>query len=214
MSKYLLLIALTCSPCYAERINISNFDRLGLTHWEAKIFQHKTDYQLRREDGRTILHASANSSASGLVLKQKIDLRKTPYLHWQWKVPVASSNIAEQTKAGDDFSARIYLIVSAGVLFWQTRALNYVWASKADKLTLWDNPYSGQAKMLALRNEHDIHGAWQQETRNVRADLRRAFGDDISHIDAITIMTDSDNTQTSKHASYAEIWFSSDADGN
>jgi hypothetical protein len=210
MSKYLLLsILLFCMQAQAENLAIGDFANNGLKHWETQQFEGKTHYQLRQEDGRTTLHALANSSASGLVLKQKIDLRKTPYLHWQWKVSKTAPNYAENKKSGDDFSARIYVVISGGVFFWQTRALNYVWASKADKNSLWDNPFTSQAKMLALRNEDDSHDQWQQETRDVRVDLKRAFADEITHIDAIAIMTDSDNSKTVKSATYADIWFSS-----
>ena len=46
--------------------------------------------------------------------------------------------------------------------------------------------------------------------RNVREDLKAVFGKDITSIDAIAIMTDTDNTGKEAHASYGDIYFTAD----
>jgi hypothetical protein len=38
--------------------------------------------------------------------------------------------IDENSKAGDDFSVRVYVVLERGLLGFSMRALTYVWASK------------------------------------------------------------------------------------
>ena len=64
--------------------------------------------------------------------------------------------------------------------------------------------------MIAVRTGQADTGQWVQERRNVRADLKRLFGEDITHIDAIAVMTDSDNTGQGAAASYGDIYFASE----
>ena len=47
--------------------------------------------------------------------------------------------------------------------------------------------------MIALRGRQDAIGVWYQEKRNIRADLKQQFGENIRYIDAVAIMTDTDN---------------------
>jgi hypothetical protein len=64
--------------------------------------------------------------------------------------------------------------------------------------------------MLALRGPEAAVNVWQTEKRNVRADLQKLFGEDIRYIDAIALMTDTDNSQGQVSAFYGDIWFSKD----
>jgi Protein of unknown function (DUF3047) len=52
--------------------------------------------------------------------------------------------------------------------------------------------------------------AWVAHKRNVRADLREQFGEDIISIDAVALMTDTDNSGGRAQASYGDIWFSAE----
>ncbi len=117
----------------------------------------------------------------------------------------------ERTKDGDDYSARVYVVVSGGVFFWRTRAINYVWSSNQPVGTSWPNAFTDNALMLAVRSgkSNDV-GRWVQERRNVREDLRQLLGKEITQIDAVAVMTDSDNTQQSTSATYGDIYFSSE----
>ena len=62
--------------------------------------------------------------------------------------------------------------------------------------------------MLALRNNSD--DGWQNEKVNIRQDFMRLFGEDITEIDGIAIMTDSDNTKSHAIANYSNILLSSE----
>lgn len=188
---------------------IGQFSKGATKGWMPVTFSKKTDYRLVNIDNTTVLRANSRDSASGLIYRQKIDLAKTPLLHWCWRVEQILKNDREQSHEGDDFAARLYLIIGGGLLPWQTRALNYVWSSQLPVGELWPNPYGGKrAMMLTVRSNSSPAATWFAETRNVYEDLERAFAQKFRYIDAIAIMTDTDNTDAAAQSYYGDIYFS------
>jgi hypothetical protein len=51
---------------------------------------------------------------------------------------------------------------------------------------------------------------WVSHKRNVRADLKEQFGEDILSIDAVALMTDTDNSGGRAQTFYGDIWFSAE----
>jgi hypothetical protein len=183
----------------------------SLQYWEAERFKDQTLYTPVTLDSRDAIKAQSHKAASGLVRKINIDLNKTPYLHWQWRVENVLHGTEEQTRPGDDYAARVYVIVSGGFFFWQTRALNYVWSSNQAVTSSWPNAFTANAVMLAVRSGDSRSGQWQHETRNVLEDLQTYMHKSFTHIDAVAIMTDTDNSGQSATAYYGEIYFSDSA---
>ena len=195
----------------ANRIDIGQFSAGNSSGWETKAFVGETDYRFQHEGNKTVLTAKAVGSASVLGKKIKIDLRKTPYVNWSWKVDRGLGVVNEKTKNGDDFAARLYVVKSGGPLIWRTKALNYVWSSSQARGERWPSPYQpDNSIMIATRGIDDGSGQWVTEKRNVREDLKAVFGKDITSIDGIAIMTDSDNTGKEAHASYGDIFFTAE----
>ncbi|MCW8193575.1 DUF3047 domain-containing protein [Proteobacteria bacterium 005FR1] len=194
-----------------DRLAIGAFSSGDLGGWEGETFDGETQYDIAQEDGKRVLRAVSNDSASGLVKRQRIDLLSHPYLNWEWKVDRRLPPRREATEAGDDYPARIYLIVSGGWQFWKTRAVNYVWAHNAEKGSSWPNAFAGDSvTMLAIRNREDTVGVWHREKRNVLEDLRRIIGPDVRYVDAVALMTDTDNTDSSALSYYGDIVFTSE----
>jgi hypothetical protein len=50
-------------------------------------------------------------------------------------------------------------------------------------------------------------GQWVSEKRNIRDDFRQRFGEDIDTIDAVALMTDTDNSGQSATAWYGDLYF-------
>ncbi len=191
-------------------IPIGEFSHNTLAGWEEKEFSGKTHYQLVKEDDRVILQASTNAAASGLFKEVEIDLSTHPYLNWEWRADKLHPPLAERTKAGDDYVARIYVVVKGGLFFWNTRAINYVWASSEKTNSVWPNAFAGKnAMLLAVRSSTDKQGVWYREKRNVYEDMKAIFGEEIKTIHVVAIMTDSDNSKDSVAASYGDISFTS-----
>ena len=197
-----------------EKLMIGSFSSGSLEHWESKEFKGQTSYKLVDFSGTRVLKAESAGSASGLFNEQRIDLHKTPVMNWRWHIENRLGNdINEQAKSGDDYAARVYVVVSGGAAFRQTKAINYVWSSTSPVGKVWPNAYAGangKLMMIALRSSTDQTGTWYSEKRNILADLKHQFGEDIAYIDAVAIMTDTDNSQGKVTAYYGDIYFSKD----
>ena len=204
----LMLLLFGAFGAGAESVSVLRDGDVG--GWEEKVFSGKTVYEQVRIDGRAVVRATSRGAASGLFLKIRIDLEKTPILEWTWRVENTLGDIDERTGEGDDYSARVYVIRSDSVFFWKTRAVNYVWASTRAEGETWPNAYTDSARHIAVRSGDARAGRWVDERRNVRDDFRALFGKDVRYIDAIAIMTDTDNTGAAALAYYGDITFRSE----
>ena len=193
----------------ADQLPVAVFSQSSREGWDDKVFAGTTSYQWHQLKGKNVLKAESQGSASGLIKKIHVDLRKYPYLNWSWRIENRLDTKNERTKSGDDYAVRIYVVVDGGILFWRTRAVNYVWANEISKGEIWQNPFAGKNSiMMALRNGQDKTSTWYTEKRNVYADLKRLFGTEFLFIDAVALMTDTDNSDGQVISYYGDIYFS------
>ena len=213
----LLFSVITCFNAKSFT-NLTSLNNNAIALWEAKVFSGKSIYTINQYQGRLALQALSQSSASGLVLKNKIDLTITPYINWSWLVEKTLHGLNERSKSGDDFAARVYVVIDGGFMVWKTKSLNYVWSSNQAKNLVWDNPFAGSSvKMMSVKGKGSQTGKWYEEKRNVYQDLIDAFGDQGSeeanleaynYVDIIAIMTDTDNSGKKAESYYGDIVFS------
>ena len=204
-----LFLVIASTSVRADELAISRFSTEGLAGWESKVFEGVTDYSLVKESGRTVIKAHSKVSASGMIKEVKLDPKRYRYLKWSWKVAATIPGGDEHTKAGDDYAARVY-VVFPGRFFWQTRAINYIWANRLAKGASLPNAYTANAQMVAVESGPERVGQWVSEERDILADYRRLFGEEPRTIGAIAIMTDTDNTGSEATAWYGEISISTD----
>ena len=179
--------------------------------WTERKFAGSTAYSLKTIKGKQALSANSNASASMLYKKVKIDLRKTPYLNWQWLIDnTITAEDGEQSRKGDDFPARVYIAIKPALLEIKPRALTYVWASTSPQFASWKNPYTNNVAMLALQSGKQKSQQWISEKRNLKQDLEQAFGEPVDFIEGIAVMSDSDNTKTTTNAAFSDLFFSVD----
>jgi hypothetical protein len=63
---------------------------------------------------------------------------------------------------------------------------------------------------MALRSGGARAGQWLSEKRNIQMDFKHLFGEDIRRLDAVAIMTDTDNSRQAATAWYGDIYFSAE----
>jgi hypothetical protein len=148
-------------------------------------------------------------SASALYKKIKVNIQETPYLNWRWKIDRALPQLNEKQKTGDDYAARVYVVIKTGLTPLSAKALNYIWSSNGPPKVSWPNAYTKKAIMIPLRSNIDDIGIWQHEKVNVKEDLMHHFRISPNFIDGVAIMTDTDNSNSIAIASYGDIYFSS-----
>lgn len=202
-----VLLALCVTPEAAAAnaaLTVSEFAARGLEGWQERSFDGHTRYRIVDDDGRRVLDATSRGSASGLFRRlDNVDLATTPLLTWSWWIdePVPSRDVRQ--RAGDDFAARVYVVFSGGWRFWTTTTLVYVWAHAEAPEEPWRNPFTEQAAVIPVRGG----GRWHEERRDVAADYQRAFGKDPPPVEAVAVMTDTDQTGAAAHARYADLRF-------
>jgi len=191
----------------AERVDVGRFSEGDLDGWTQRQFAGETQYRLQSDGRHVALHARSQATASGLYRELKVDLAASPVLHWSWRIDRPVDGTSERSRAGDDYSARVYVVFARGPLPWQMRAVNYVWSSREPAGSVWPNAFTSNAWMVAVRSGSGDAGHWQNEARDVLSDYRRLFGEDPPEASAVAIMTDTDNTRLAAEAWYGDIWF-------
>ena len=135
---------------------------------------------------------------------------------------IARGNVAR--KDGDDYPARLYVTFDYPVSRLSfgdrvkyralrllgygdipTRALNYIWANRADETRIVRNPFTDWVQMVPVESGPANAGRWRSVRRDVAADYRAAFGEEAPAITGIAIMTDADNTGGTATAYYGDI---------
>lgn len=191
MKKLLAILSLT--------LIASSTQAMDLRNWKERSFKGNTDYA---HDG-TGIRGETQGAASVLYREESVDVSKTPILKWRWKISnTYGLEHDEQSKSGDDYPARLYVVVKTGFLPWQTLALNYVWSSNQPVDSSWKNAYTDKAMMIVVDSGDEKANLWQSHQRDVVADFREFYGVDVDELDGYAIMVDGDNTGKS-----ATAWF-------
>jgi len=233
MKRWLAAIAaLALSSAAAESLWVGRFNANETaipSPWHVERIDQRvpaTQYGLRAWDGVDAIEAHASKSMALLARPLEIDLRKTPFLCWQWRIdaPLVSADMTH--KSGDDYAARVYLTfdIPTDQLPLATRAklalarsiygnrvpdaaLNYIWDNRHPVGTLQNNVYTDRARMLVLRTGAASAGHWVRERRNALQDFQRAFGPLENQLRALVLASDTDNTGEEAHAGFADLRF-------
>jgi len=223
----ILLITVPLCACAAEHGFREDFETLA--NWKPltfpKIPRHSA-YSILKEDGKGILVAVADNSASGLIYTKSFNIYQTPIIRWKWKV----SNIFQagdaKKKTGDDYPLRIYVVFKydpqKASLFEKAQyntakliygeypphsSLNYIWANKKHSERILPNTYTAKAQMILLQKGPERAGQWVEEQVNALDDYRKAFGANPPAQASLAIMADADNTgeKATGNVEYIEV---------
>ena len=202
----------------------SSEDLLGWHLWTLAPHKNKTHYHLQKYQGKTVIHADAIASASGLIVPLKPKRVSDLNLAWSWK---ALANIATADNAQgsiDDAPLRLVLafegdksqlplkdqlafemakLISGHDLPYAT--LMYIWSEKSPVDTLITNKHLGRVKAIVVDSGTNQLNVWREHRRSIEQDYQNAFGERPGKLIAIGIMTDTDNTKSSVKAIYGDI---------
>ena len=194
---------------------------------EYKINDEKqpTLYRLLDEDGKRVLHARAEASASGLYRTATFSIADRPIAAWSWKISRLISAADNSSAGGEDSPARIVLVFDGdkAKLSWSDRAvlylasklsgqdlpyatLMYIWSNAVPVDTVIKNPHTRRIQMVVASSGPAV-GVWQKLERDVAADFRRAFDEEPGKLLSYGVMSDTDNTGETVEAWYGEIEF-------
>ena len=218
----LLAAAATLSPLVQDQALGPAWRVVGLPNQSLPF----TRYSAEVIEGRAAVRVQAQASYGNLVH----DLAAVPAprtLRWSWRVQQANALTDLRSKAGDDTVVKVCLSFDLSmdrVPFMERQALRlarastdqalpaatlcWVWGGAEAKGELLPDPYSRRVRYIVLRQSQDPLATWFDETRDVAADFRRAFGDesiDVPPVTAVIVSGDGDNTRASSVAHVADL---------
>ncbi|WP_082804335.1 DUF3047 domain-containing protein [Grimontia celer] len=185
-------------------------DYQDLSEWQVKAFKNETRYRLIDDESvnRQVLYGESHDAASGLIMEKEIDLTKTPWLSWQWKVDTFPTTDNEKLKTQDDFAWRLSVTVVPGMTMMSSRTIVYVWTPNQPENSFWPNPFAPKRfKMLAVTSGEQKN-EWVTVSRNVREDFLRLYGKDYKTLSVVAVTSDSDNSQSETSAYITPLTFS------
>ena len=174
-----------------------------------------TRYSFETVDGREALRIQVQSSYGNLV--HELAAAEAPQrLRWSWRMQQPNTAVDLRSKAGDDAAVKVCMSFDMAldrVPFMERQVLRiarnrtgqdlpaatlcWVWGAAENKGALMPNAFSRRVRTIVLRNGSDALATWFEESRDVAADFRRAFGDESAEpppLSAIIVAGDGDNT--------------------
>ena len=196
--------------------------------WRPLVFprvEKQTAYERVEFEGAPVLRAQARCSASGLVHGLPgLELARTPWLHWRWRVDRDLPARDPRAKSGDDYAARVYVAfrfeperasryerlkrAALRLLYGEElpgSALNYVWSASEPEGESWPNPYAAQSRMISLGAAPA--GTWREASVDLRADYRRVFDAEPPPVEFVALMSDADDGCGETLAWFADVRF-------
>ena len=158
-----------------------------------------------RSSSEDYLEAKAISSDVPIAKKFEYDLKKYPFLSWQWRAIELPEGGDERYKKTGDSGAGIYVIFPGR---FRPENIKYVWSASVPEGTTTDSPYNSKTKIVVLRNQSTSLGIWVSEKVNVYKDYKRLFSQEPQTVQAIGIMSDSNDTKSRAEAYYRKICIS------
>jgi len=206
------LIFISFSSVNADVTNVFEFTNSELSKLEVRKVRgadNKTIYSIGSNENGNYLKAVADNAASGLGKEINIDLNKTPYINITWKIERDLKGIKENTKKGHDFAARVFVIKKTGATVLSNRAINYVFSSNNGVGFNSPSPYTKKSIDNVLATTKENLDKWVTVKANVKDDFKKFHDLNVSVLDGLAIMVDTDNSKKKAISYFQNIYFSS-----
>jgi hypothetical protein len=183
-----------------------------------------TDFSVVQLDGRRVVAASANASASMLRQPLRLEPPHLGGLHFSWMVPQLIAQADMAVRQSDDSPVRVVLAFDGDRSRFSMKnamlselsltitgeplpyaTLMYVWCNTRPAGTVIINPRTDRIRKLVVESGPNGLSRWLSYDRNIRADFEKAFGEQPGALVGLGIMTDTDNTQTQTRAWYGPL---------
>ena len=178
--------------------------------WKEKGFPFidPTEYRAEDTEAGVVVMGVSHAANRSMHRELRIEAPTKARLSWRWKVQSSLNGAkSERSKGGDDYAARVFVVFETSWVPTGIRAINYVWSAREPVGATFRSPYSKNVQNIVLRTTGDDWPPpdWQREERDVWADYVAAFGEPPSVLNAVAIMVDTDNTDGSAQAWFADL---------
>ena len=196
----------------------------GWNFYRIAPYKKNTVYRLENYQGRTVLSANSQTSASGLAVKLRPRQANNLWLKWEWKATGAMPAADNANGYQDDAPLRILVafdgnksklplkekmnfematLISGQEMPYAT--LMYIWSGKGQLDSIIPNVHTSRVKMIVVDSGWENLDEWRHHQRDLAADYKRAYGEAPGEVIGIALLTDTDNTKSETRAFYGDI---------
>jgi len=176
--------------------------------WRVKEWKGKADIDVVKTQFGNALHLKSANSSSAIYRETDVDLKEFPYLNWRWMVTKTPKGADVRKKSADDQAAQVYVVFPRWPEPVNSKLLGYIWDSSAPAGHAFHSTKSRNTRYVVLRSGQAGLGEWLHEKRNVYDDYRALFKEEPPKAGSVSIMIDSDDTDSSAESFIGDIYFS------
>lgn len=192
----------------ADIVKVFDFTKEEFETLKVKKIKGETSWSLGSNEKGNFIRSEAEGVGSFLAKETFVDLNKTPFLNITWKVEKNLPGIVENSKKGHDYAARVLVAKKTGSTALSNRAMNYVFSSNNNINDSWQSPFTKKSVDYILSTTKQNFNEWVTVKVNVKQHFKKFYNLDIDKVDAIALMTDTDNTGLKAIAYFQNIYFS------
>jgi len=167
------------------------------------------NFVIVEDEGRKALRLRSEDDSSTIAkdIKGTIDLKETPVLEWMWKSTVLPKGGNSCRKATDDQAGQIFVVWPRFPEPVRSRIIGYVWDTTQPIGTICKSEKTGTVTYVVVRSGEAELGKWITESRNVREDFKKIYGEEPDRPGALSLSIDSNDTHSSSEAFFGRILF-------
>jgi hypothetical protein len=165
---------------------------------------------------RPALRVEADHSYGTLVFDLPAPQAAPRLLQWSWRVEQPNPAADLRTRGGDDTPVKVCLSFDLPIEnlgFGERQLLRFmrsssdepvpaatlcwVWGAAEPRGALIENAFTRRVRYIVLRNGSDASATWFDESRDIAADFKRAFGEESAAVPPVlgaVVGGDADNT--------------------
>lgn len=180
----------------------------ALNGWMVKEWKGKADITVVKTHFGNALHLKSANSSSAIYRAMDVDLKEFPYLNWRWKVTKIPKGADVRKKSADDQAAQVYVVFPRWPEPINSKLVGYIWDSSAPAGLSLHSTKSRNTRYVVVKSGREGLGDWHNEKRNVYEDYRALFKEEPPKAGSVTIMIDSDDTDSTAESFIGDIYFS------
>ncbi|MDH4193424.1 MAG: DUF3047 domain-containing protein [Nitrospirota bacterium] len=172
-----------------------------------KVWEGFGQVQVVEEKHRKVLRLETEQGCLSLFRSLTLNLQANSLVSWEWNVLTLPTGAASRQAKLDDHGAALYLVFSSREAPDHTTTIGYIWDNGLPVGTVLTRPNDPSVNYIVVRSGREQLGIWLTEERNVLADYRRIFGEEPSILKGMSLVVDSDQTNSKAASLFGPIIF-------